>query len=366
MALSLSALEEAFARIEDVITETYEFEVGDIKVLVRTLLPDEETEIQQYGQSAYEEVEEDDENALPANMQYLNRIKIGTLSYALVKIGDLDFQNVDVVETGEMLEGGKPVVIPKHEAVREILLKHWGLPTILAVFKKFAEFVGKREERSEKLVEFEPSDVDTEIQRLKERIEELEKQKADAEKKITSPTAEQVREAEEQIEAATEEPLEFEPGSSLYEEEPEDAEIVPNPEQMLSHLPPEKRPATERPSAIPPQAPPPPARPKGEAAPQAPQSEGAQPEEAPETYADPLADIQTSFVDFTDSDKLQNELAAEERRLLEARVKAKRDAAQQAAAGQRTQPPSAEILGGEAIPTSRIPPHVAAQKVARG
>lgn len=47
--------------------------------------------------------------------------ELDVLQYAIFSVGDVDFTHIGEVDTGEKLPSGNPVVIPKHEAIRQIL-----------------------------------------------------------------------------------------------------------------------------------------------------------------------------------------------------------------------------------------------------
>lgn len=171
--LQLSTLEEALNSLEALATDELTFNVGDIAVTLRALMPHEEIAIQKYAQAAVTAGEEDNSTV----MEYLDRYKWGIVSYAIIQIGTLDFRDVEFVETGEVLENGTRVKKSKVDAVRAFIQKKWGRVILNGIFKKYGELAAKIENKTEKLIEFEPSDLGTEIERTEARVAELKQQK---------------------------------------------------------------------------------------------------------------------------------------------------------------------------------------------
>ena len=170
--LDITALEAALSQIEEVGQGEATFDFNGIPITMRVLLPKEELEIQKYASVALEEGS--DESA--QTVDYLDRFKISLLSHSIIAVGDLDFRDVEFVATGEALPNGKQVKIHRVEAVRK-LAQRWSRPSILMLFKKYSELLEAVEKKAEEAVEFEPTDFDSEIERLENLIAEVKSKK---------------------------------------------------------------------------------------------------------------------------------------------------------------------------------------------
>ena len=167
MQLTFEQLERAMKPIEDIGRAELVFSVGTIPVTLQMLTPEEESEAQKFATVAIA----DDESFVAAT-SFLERLKLGVLSYALVKVADQDFRDGDgFIETGEML-GGKPVREPRYLAMRKLILR-WPGSIRTAMFRKYTELLDIVEAKTEAAILFEPSDKEAEIERLQKRVDEL-------------------------------------------------------------------------------------------------------------------------------------------------------------------------------------------------
>lgn len=174
MGLSLFDLEKAMAPISRIGKGELEFEVQGTRVVLRTLTPEEEIEVQRNATSVLAGGEISDQ---VTGLEYLDGFRRWSLAYSLVQLGDTDFRNEDTIETGEKLPNGKPVRILRHEALYQLIKKSWSKPMLSGVFAKFGELMNKTDRESEDLIEFDHVDFDAEIARLEERIRELKEDK---------------------------------------------------------------------------------------------------------------------------------------------------------------------------------------------
>ncbi len=168
MQIDFKALEQALAPIEEIGQGELTFEAGSTTITLRVLLPAEEVEAQRHAAEALNEADEGEHSAV----DYLDRFRTGCLAHAVVAVGDLDFRGVKFIETGEKLDNGTAVKITKSKALRELLAR-WTRPTLTRVFGKFSELTTATEAEAEKLIEFEPSNVPAEIDRLQKRMDEM-------------------------------------------------------------------------------------------------------------------------------------------------------------------------------------------------
>jgi hypothetical protein len=345
------------------------FEVNGTKISLRALTPEEEIQVQRFSRSVLGEGDlTDQSNAL----EYLDRFRIGSLGYSIVQVGDLDFRNVEFVETGEKLASGVAIKVKRHEAIQQ-LVSTWSRNMTVAVFKKFGELMNQVEKEVEGLIEFESVDFDGEIARLEERIRELKEDKA----RLTLSEADPRTNLRQQVAVSGKSFRRPEAGSTAaaagstdspqeQQNTAQEAETVTVPSDIdreLSEDQEEEEQAQEEPSmdllgaqeAAPPVeslrksvldrgagrvASPLPLRPQSQTQeePQAALGE----EDAPEPTADdPLSNVVSSMVDMGDPEASEKAVEAETRRIMEMRANA-------AARG-----------------VVRKPPHVAAKQAAQ-
>ena len=173
MAISLTDLTAAVASISNIGKGEIDIDVNGTPVTMRVLLPEEEVDVQRYAAEAYDEGDPDNS---ASTLDYFDRFRQYAVAKAIVQIGTLDLRGVDTIETGETLANGKPVVTPKDQAMRK-LLRQWGRTIMIAMFNKHHELTDKSEQDSEKAIEFDPADLDAEIERLEHRIEDIKEER---------------------------------------------------------------------------------------------------------------------------------------------------------------------------------------------
>jgi hypothetical protein len=184
MSISFQALEAACSEIESLGHDEIGFPVGNTMITMRTLLPEEEQEVQKYASRAWSD--DDDENAAGETLDFVDRFRVDTIARAIVQVGDQDLRGVEEIPTGETLDNGVPIREPRHLSLRRLVNK-WGGPIRFVIFKKYTEMLRHVETKAMDAVKFEPSDYDTEIKRLKDRIEELEARKEGEEETYDNP-----------------------------------------------------------------------------------------------------------------------------------------------------------------------------------
>lgn len=170
---TLDALEKALASVEQLGQSEKTYQVGGTSVTLRVLTQEEEIEVQGY---AGEVLQAGEESTNQVAMEYIVRFKVGVLSYALIQVGPNNFRGLDYVETGDVLESGVKVKIPKHQALRKLLRK-WSATLIHGIFRRYAELAAEAEIRADKALRFEPVDLDTEIERVEKRLSALKTEK---------------------------------------------------------------------------------------------------------------------------------------------------------------------------------------------
>lgn len=169
--LTRDELAKIFEPVRNLSHNEKTFELGGLPITIRTLLPHEEVEVQRSAATAMSETEEEDRTQATL-LEYLNSVKIGTLSYAIIALGPHDFRGVEGIETGDVLPNGIPVKIPIYQAVRE-LVQQWSQAMIAAMFKKVGDLVTEVELRVGEAIQFDSPNLEFEIKRLEAKLGEL-------------------------------------------------------------------------------------------------------------------------------------------------------------------------------------------------
>ena len=192
--INLQDLERAFAPIAEIGQEEMTFEASGRSLTIRQVLPDEEVEVNKYARIALDEVgsEGSDSDKEAALQRFLDRFKVGILCHSIVQIDDMDLRALEFIPTGEVLDNGVPVRIPKFKAMEKII-KPWTRQVLNAVFTKYGELTNRIELKAEKVITFNPTDLDAEIDRVKARLTDLKKAKSEQEKGPKDPVADKVR-----------------------------------------------------------------------------------------------------------------------------------------------------------------------------
>lgn len=337
MSINLQALEQAFAAVESIGKGELTFDVGGTPVTLRIVLATEEAAVQEWAGSELPGDDDDDEQTQVAVFNFLNRFKLGTLSYAIIQMGDTDLRDADFIETGETLPNGKPVKVPRHEAVRSLVEK-WSSTVRDGMFQKYGELINDVGEKSENAIKFKPSDTESEVERLQARISEL-KAQMEAEKNSTS-FADQVQQivTEDQTQIVTEDQTQ----KDAADEPVTPAQAAPEPAQAQ---PAPQAPPAPRRSPVPAQAAPPAPAPL-----QAAQPPSEQARSQPQGYHHPNESL-------VPSEDLAAAVASEDARMF-----------REYQAGMSGAPqPNGSVLDAHRQHTrrgGRVPPHMDAQKTA--
>lgn len=309
------------------------FEVMGVQITLRALAPDEEIDVQRFARSVLSEGDLNDQiNAL----EYLDRFRTASLGYSIVQIGDLDFRDVEVVETGEKLANGTSVKLRKHEAIQRLISSGgWSRQMVVAVYRKFGELHSKVEKEVEGLIEFEPVDYDTEISRLQDQIRELQEEKlrmslsetdsrtSNREKVLISSTGASkksaARETTETQRSVPEESTSVVVPSDVSRTISEDSdESEESEESMVSEETVEDAPPSPRSSVFDRVKDPGKVSPPQVASPRPPRPVSP-PLPDPMENRDDLSDVVSSMVDTNDPDSLDKAVEAETQRILEMR-----------------------------------------------
>jgi len=317
--ITFEALEQAFAPIEELGKGEITFDVADkTKVTLRVILPEEENEVQKFATFGLTQEEKGgDEEAEPAEaLEFLERFKLALLSYAVVAVGEQDFRDVEYVETGEKLDNGQAVRLPKHVAVRK-LIQRWGGTLRLAMYRKYTELILSMEERVQNAIKFAPSDLDAEIGRVEKLLTQLKAAKTQGDtlktnftEMVQSTAAVETADAEET--RANADKLRAKMAGADVSEPEEAPAPTPDPAPSGERKP--IIPDAAPPPVAPSEAPEPPPATEETVTPVAATDTPARPAEAPQTAFDRLEDS------LLDPDDPEAAVAAENKRLLEARL----------------------------------------------
>lgn len=180
--MNLESLKLALAPLTKFGQEEFSFDVEGTNVTVRPLLPREEIAAQQYAVAVLAETQEEEglENtdalSRTAALRYFDQFRTEIIAYALVEIGGVSLR-INEIETGEVLEGGVKVKIPKHVALRKIISESWSRGMITITWSKYGDLMARIATKADKVTEESISEIDAEIERVKKRLEGLEEEK---------------------------------------------------------------------------------------------------------------------------------------------------------------------------------------------
>ncbi len=170
--LDIKALEAAFARLGEIGKGEIHVEVDGVRVWMRSLTPEQDVAVQRYARGDGNVDEMD-------NITLIERFKRATLAFAIVQVDDLDLRGVTSIPTGEFLDSGVPVKVPKFDAVRRIT-EGWSRHATTILFQQYAELVKRVEDDANARVRFDGVRVDAEIERLESRLTDLRRMQAAA------------------------------------------------------------------------------------------------------------------------------------------------------------------------------------------
>lgn len=253
--LDLKTLKQALAPLSEVGRDESTFEVADMKVTVRPLLPLEEVAVQRYAASVLTDIQsreglgDDDQMGRAAALDYFDRFRIEIIAYSIVQVDSLDLRNVKTIATGEVLDNGVAVQVKRTMAMREIV-EGWSRAMITVCFSRYGELIQKIADQADQVAKTSMPDLDAEITRVTERLARLKNERdlrAAGDPSVTSQQITSLLRAgeaiERQAEAAADAVSMEAAGISLGEDAPA------APEQPA--------PTPERKSVVPPVVPPP-------------------------------------------------------------------------------------------------------------
>lgn len=188
--ISLAHLKQALEPLESFGKDEHTFQIGDLNIIIRPLLPVEETQVHRYAAEVIEESKdeatEDGNLSRAAALDYFDRFRIEVIAHAIVQIGDLDLRREKTIATGRFLEDGTPIKITKAAALREMIRNEWARSSLTLAFEAYGDLTQRLQDEAESIVRKSVEDLDIEIARLEGRLVEV---KAEREKRtVGDPT----------------------------------------------------------------------------------------------------------------------------------------------------------------------------------
>jgi hypothetical protein len=196
--LDLSTLKQALEPLSKMGRDEFIFEaVKGMMVTLRPLLPLEEVAVQRFSASVLDDIQaqeglsSNDNMSRAAAMDYFDRFRIEIIANAIVQVNDLDLREADYIATGETLENGVAVQVPRGIAMREIV-QGWSRAMITVCFARYGDLVQKIADLADKIAKTTLPDLDAEIERVQNRLAELKADRETRAKGDPSVTASQI------------------------------------------------------------------------------------------------------------------------------------------------------------------------------
>jgi hypothetical protein len=140
---------------------------------------------------AQEGLDSNDNMSRAAAMDYFDRFRIEIIANSIVQVDDFDLREEKYVLTGETLENGTPVQVPRGIAMRGIV-QEWSRAMITICFTRYGDLVQKIADKADEIAQTTMPDLDAEIERVTARLAALRKDRATRAKGDPSVTAQQI------------------------------------------------------------------------------------------------------------------------------------------------------------------------------
>lgn len=195
--LDLSTLKTALQPLSEMGRDEFTFDVDGMSITLRPLLPLEEVAVQRYSASILDDIQEqegldtNDNMSRAAAMDYFDRFRIEIIANAIVQVNDLDLRNEKFVATGETLENGTPVQVPRGIAMRGIV-QEWSRAMLTVCFARYGDLVQKIADKADQIARTTLPDLDAEIERVEARLAGLKQDRETRAKGDPSVTASQI------------------------------------------------------------------------------------------------------------------------------------------------------------------------------
>ncbi len=193
MTVDITQLTNSFNKIKRVGLLEEAFEVDGMQVTLRTIDAREEHEVEEWAAEVTRAAREEDiqdEDAPTFNLWY-DRTRIGALAQSIVKFDGLDLSDTDYIKVG-VDDAGKDILKARFVVMRELVSK-WSRPLLQLMFVKYGELMAEAQNKLFKAIHIEPSNLESEIDRLHVRLRELEELKRKQDKAASEETESVVR-----------------------------------------------------------------------------------------------------------------------------------------------------------------------------
>ena len=195
--LDLSTLKQALAPLSKFGRDELTFEAGGMQITIRPLLPVEEVAVQRYAASVLDDIQaqeglsNEDQMSRAAALDYFDRFRMEIVANSIVQVGDLDLREIKTLPTGEILDNGVAVQVPKNLAMREIV-QGWSRALITVCFQRYGDLVQRIADQADKIAQTTLPDLDAEIDRVEARLKRLKDERETRAKGDPSVTTEQI------------------------------------------------------------------------------------------------------------------------------------------------------------------------------
>jgi hypothetical protein len=183
MPINLKDLQGALAQVGKIAYDEITFPAGDHEITLRPIKTWEESETDAYAKVAWEGKEDDDAAAFG---DYLDRMRVGTLSHAIIVFDGIDLRDVNHLDTGELSSLGAMIQVKKHAALRDAIFE-WPRQVLHRAYLKYSEMMTGVELKAQAAIQIEVKDLDAEIVRLNARVLDLKAIKEASEERAEAP-----------------------------------------------------------------------------------------------------------------------------------------------------------------------------------
>jgi len=198
MPINLKDLQGALAQVGKIAYDEITFPAGDHEITLRPIKTWEEAEVDAFAKVAWEGKDEDDAAAFG---DYLDRMRVGTLSHSIIVFDGLDLRDVAHIDTGELSNTGTMIQIEKHAALRDAIFE-WPRQVLHRAYLKYSEMMTRVEVKAQAAIQIEVKDLDAEIVRLNGRVADLQAIKEASEERADAPEP-KAHQREAVVEAST-------------------------------------------------------------------------------------------------------------------------------------------------------------------
>lgn len=166
--ISLSSFKKGLDSLRKLGHETEVFSVRGLEFQIRTITREELTYANELAQPLFEHAQEGEDAYSLSN--WLKAVQIGALSFAIMRIGEIDFNGVDYVV--DDTQPGNPQKVQKAIFVRG-LLEEWEDSMVSVLYKKFQELTNEADKKSHEGVNFFTKSPEEELEEKEAEVHQL-------------------------------------------------------------------------------------------------------------------------------------------------------------------------------------------------